>query len=131
MQRILSHSIQVFLARGDTDKLSQQHRNRARPWLYQLDEIIDERFFEALQDEFDAGDLKERERIRNRWLANGTDGVVDHARRIRDDAMDSLPCPEIERYKARVAAEGLFEGRIRGNSGLPFLFDQERREVKE
>ena len=131
VQRILSHSIQVFLARGDTDKLSQQHRNRARPWLYQLDEIIDERFFEALQDEFDAGDLKERERIRNRWLANGTDGVVDHARRIRDDAMDSLPCPEIERYKARVAAEGLFEGRIRGNSGLPFLFDQERREVKE
>ena len=47
---------------------------------------------------------------------------MDRARRILGEAEDSLPCPSIERYKARVVAGGLFEGRIRGNKGLPFLF---------
>ena len=49
---------------------------------------------------------------------------MDRAREVLDDAIDSLPCPEIERYKARVAAEGLFKGRIRGNKGLPSLFPE-------
>ena len=125
VQRILSHAIQVFLARGETDKVSPEHRSLARNWLNQLDEIVDARFFERLQAEFEADGRDERRRIRRQWHINDDkDGVVDLARRIRDDAMDSLPCPEIERYKARVAAEGLFEGRIRGNSGLPFLFTQ-------
>ncbi len=125
VQRILSHAIQVFLARGETDKVSPEHRNLARPWLNRLDEIVDDQFFEALQTEFEADDRDERQRILNEWLMNDDkDGVVDHAREILDDAIDSLPCPEIERYKARVAAEGLFEGRIRGNNGLSFLFTE-------
>ena len=76
-----------------------------------------------MQDEFERDDQGERDRERNRWLMNGNDGVVDHARRILNDATDSLPCPAIYRYKAREAATGLFEGRLRGSSGLPFLFD--------
>ena len=126
VQRILSHAIQVFLARGETDKVSPEHRNLVRPWLNRLDEIVDARFFERLQEEFEADARDERQRIRNEWLRNDTekDGVVDHARKILADAVESLPCPEIERYKARVAADGLFEGRIRGNKGLPFLFPE-------
>ena len=125
VQRILSHAIQVFLARGETDKISPEHRNLARTWLNQLDDFVDARFFDALQTEFEAADRDERARIRNDWLLNGADGVVDRARGILDDAIDSLPCPEIERYKARVAAEGLFEGRMRGGTGLPGLYDKE------
>ena len=49
--------------------------------------------------------------------------VVDHARDLLHDAADSLPCPAIRHYKARINAEGLFEGRLRSNNGLPFLFD--------
>ena len=125
VQRILSHAIQVFLARGETDKVSPEHRNLVRPWLNKLDEFVDARFFEALQTEFEANDRDERRQIRNNWLMNDNkDGVVERAREILADAIDSLPCPEIERYKARVAAEGLFEGRIRGNKGLPFLFTE-------
>ena len=124
VQRILSHAIQVFLARGKTDKISSEHRNLARPWLNRLDEFVDARFFEALQDEFDADSREERERIRHGWLMNDADGVVGRARGILAEAMGSLTCPEIERYKARVAAEGLFEGRIRGNDGLPHLFTE-------
>ena len=122
VQRILSHAIQAFLARGETDKISPEHRNLARPWLNRLDEIVDARFFDDLQAEFEADGQTERDRIHNGWLMNDKDGVVDRAREILSDAIDSLPCPEIEGYKARVSAEGLFEGRIRGNNGLPSLF---------
>ena len=122
VQRILSHAIQVFAARGDGDKVSPEHRTLARPWLNKLDDLVDVNFFDDLQTEFEADDA-ERQTVRNTWLMNGTDGVIDHARRTLHAAENSLPCPAIHRYRARVNAEGLFEGRLRGNNGLPFLFD--------
>ena len=120
VQRILSHAIQTFAARGDSSNTSPEHRQLARPWLNRLDEIIDLRFFDNLQDEFEADAGKVREGIHNAWLR---DFVVPRARSILHDAMDSLPCPANHRYRALVNAEGLFEGRLRGNGGLPFLFD--------
>ena len=132
IQRILSHAIQVFAARGDADKVSPEHRTLARPWLNKLDEIVDRTFFEDLQTEFEADDDGGRQSIRNRWLLNDNkDGVVDHARSVLHDAEDSLPCRAIYRYCARVNAEGLFEGRIRGNSGLPFLFLPEKEDNEQ
>ena len=119
VQRILSHAIQVFAARGDSDKVSPEHRRLASPWLNRLDEIVDARFFDDLQTEFEADDTAERERIHNDWLQ---DFVLPNARNILHAAADSLPCPAIHRYRARVNSEGLFEGRLRGNGGLPFLF---------
>ena len=127
IQRILSHAIQVFAARGDNDKVSPEHRTLARPWLNKLDEIVDANFFEDLQNEFEASSA-ERQTARNTWLINSTNGVIDHARRVLHTAEDSLPCPAIHRYRARVNAEGLFEGRIRGAKGLPFLFDEGQKE---
>ncbi len=124
VQRILSHAIQAFLAGGEADKASTEDRDRARPWLNRLDQIVDAGFFEDLQDEFEEEQTK-RDAVRNQWLL----GIVDHARAMLSDATDSLPCPALHRYKARANAEGLFEGRIRGAKGLPFLFDSEREEV--
>ena len=129
IQRILSHAIQVFAARGDSEKTSPEHRTLARPWLNKLDAIVDTNFFDDLQTEFEA-DNTERQIVRNTWLINGTGGVIDHARRTLHAAEDSLPCLAIHRYRARVNAEGLFEGRLRGNTGLPFLFDEEQQEHK-
>ena len=123
VQRILSHAIQVFAARGNADGVSPEHRALARPWLNKLDEIVDRTFFENLQTEFETDDDRGRQSIRKKWLlSDNKGGVVDHARSVLHDAEDSLPCPAIYRYRARVNAEGLFEGRIRGNKGLPFLF---------
>ncbi len=121
VQRILSHAIQTFAARGDSDKISPEHRKLSRPWLNQLDAIVDARFFDDLQTEFEA-DESARGSIQNEWLLNV---VVAAARRILHAAEDALSCPAIQRYRARVAAEGLFEGRLRGNQGLPFLFTEE------
>ncbi len=128
-QRILSHAIQVFAARGDSDSISQEHRNLARPWLNRLNEIVDAGFFDDLQTEFEA-DESERQSIRHQWLLNDEDrsGVINEARNLLHAAVESLGCPSIYRYKAQVNAEGLFEGRLRGNSGFPDLFrkgDQE------
>ena len=120
VQRILSHAIQTFAARGDSDNVSPEHRQLARPWLNRLDEVIDDRFFDDLQDEFEADDNAARERIHHDWLRTF---VVPRARRILGDATDSLPCPAVHRYRARENATGLFEGRLRGNGGLRFLFD--------
>ena len=127
VQRILSHAIQAFLARGEPNNASPEQRTLARLWLNRLDEIIDAAFFEKLQDEFEA-ETSEQKHVRNNWLMNDDkDGVVDYARRLLKEATDSLPCTSIYRYKARVRAEGLFEGRIRGNKGLPRLFDDVKR----
>ncbi len=132
VQRILSHAIQVFAAGGDSANVKPEHRRLASPWLNRLDEIIDARFFDDLQTEFEADAPEERQQIRNRWLLNDQDedGVVDYARIILSKAIDSLPCPKIHRYKARVNAEGLFEGRIRSAAGLPGLFDTTNKEVE-
>ncbi|MCY4091439.1 MAG: type I-E CRISPR-associated protein Cse1/CasA [Caldilineaceae bacterium] len=124
LQRILSHAIQVFAARGDSDKVSEEHRRLARPWLNRLDEFVDARFFDALQAEFESDDRDEQSRIRKAWLLNGEGGAINRARAILQQAMDALPCPAIHRYRARANAEGLFEGRIRGPQGLAFVFDE-------
>ena len=81
------------------------------------EEPIDIGFFDDLQTELEA-DESERKRIRRKWL----DGVVDPARTILRAAEDGLPCSTSHRYKARAQARNLFEGRIRGPKGLPFLF---------
>ena len=131
VQRILSHAIQVFVARGDHDRVNPEHRERARTWLNRLDDIVDDTFFDALQDEFEAG-TDQRNAIRHRWLLNDDDqsGIINHARTMLYDAEDSLPCPRIYYYKAREAAEGLFEGRLRGNGGFPDLFRRDREEAE-
>ena len=126
VQGILRHAIATFLARGESRDTSPEQRALANPWANRLDEIVDADFFNALQVEFEHNDRAERERARNEWLMNGKDGVVDHARNILDEAVDSLPCPAVHRYRARENAEGLFEGRLRGSGGLPFLFDDNR-----
>ena len=123
VQSILRHAVSVFAA-GGGDSPSDEHRARANPWANRLDEIVDATFFDDLQREFEAPE-SDREAIRNEWLRNDEDdsGVINHARRILHDATDSLPCNEIRRYKARTRAEGVLEGRIRGNDGFPELFD--------
>ena len=126
VQRILSHAIQTFLNRGDSSDTKPEQRERARIWLDRLDEIVDATFFDDLQDEFEA-DAHQRNDFRNRWQS----GVINHARALLHDAEDSLPGPAIYYYKAREAAEGLFEGRIRGASGFPDLFNDTREEAQE
>ena len=118
VQGILRHAIATFAARGESNNIGPEHRGFARSWSNRLDEIVDDRFFEDLQAEFEAQE-SERKNIHNDWLRNF---VTAKARDILHSAEDALPCPAIHGYRARVVAEGLFEGRLRGSQGLPFLY---------
>lgn len=130
VQQILSHAIQVLVTGRDSGRVSTEHKNRIKGWRDRLGEIVDRSFFDALQEEFEA-DESDRKGIFNRWLLNAEnkDGVVDHARSILSQATESLPCSSIERYKARVNAEDLFDRRIK--NGLRFLFDKQDDKKEE
>ena len=132
VQRILSHAIQAFLARGEAEKASPEQRALARPWLNRLDEIVDARFFEDVQTELEAP-AGQRDSIRKHWLRDAAthEGLIEDAASLLEDAMNSLPCPAAFRYKARQAAENLFWGRLRGNNGLPGAFDDESEGDRE
>ena len=131
VKSVLRHAIATFAAHGDSNDIKTEHWSRANPWSNKLDEIVDATFFDDLQDEFEAGE-SERDEIRKEWLLNGLthdfqiaangDGVCNHAQRLLRQAQHSLPCPAIQRYRARVRADSVFEGSIRGRNGLPFVF---------
>lgn len=131
VQGILRRAVATFVTRGDSGTILTEHWNLANPWANQLGEIVDARFFDDLQAEFEVDDRAERERIRKRWLYNGNDGVIDQAERILKTAEDSLPCPAMHRYRARVQADSVFRGTLRGSNGLPSVFENLDEENKE
>ena len=119
VQRILRHAVSAFASGGKTESIADEHRARANPWANRLKEIVDADFFDDLQDEVES-DATERDNVRKEWLR----GVVDSAHGILRNASDSLPCPAVHRFKARVRADGVFWGRLRGPNGLPELFQK-------
>lgn len=137
VQGLLKESIATFIAQGKilrelTNNERQRVRKSAEGWSNELDAIIDSTFFDDLQVEFEEDDADGRDRIRNKWLLNDKDddGVINHARRVLTNAQDALPCRTLQRYRARVRSDSLFNGGIRGSNGLPFLFDT-RNDKKE
>ena len=126
VQRILWRAIYTFVNWGEAPgpKPVKAKSDIARRWTDRLGEIVDVSFFDDLQAEYDEDDESERSNIRNGWLMNGEDGVVDHALDILRQAEDSIPCPATHRYKARVRADSEFHRNLRGTNGLPFLFTE-------
>ena len=126
VQRILRHAVSV--AAGGGGDVGDEHRARANPWANRLDGVVDTNFFDALQDEFDLDDQDERDKVRGEWL---TGVVIKGARDLLERACKSLPCPAIQRRRAIVKAEIVFNGRLRGKDGLPFLFPTQVGKDKE
>lgn len=126
---ILSHAIQLFAAHGEQDAISQEDARLAHPWLDRFGDSVDASFLEDLEIELEA-DEGERQTVRNSWLMNGEDGVVDRARQTLSRAEDTLPSPVVHSFRARAEAESLFERRLRWNTGLPFLFEQSDEETE-
>ena len=124
LHRILRHAISIFAAGGDTDSVSDEHRDRANVWVNKHDDMVDRDFFEDLQDEFEEEGAERRDRARNNWRRR----LIDEARALLNQAEDTLPCPAIQRYRARVRAESVFEGRIRSSNGFPELYTSEEND---
>ena len=139
VQSILRHALAIFATHADDGRTTSVLRARAEDnptrkkvdeWVGRFNEIVDVRFFEDLQTEFEA-EQTERELTRNRWLRNGENGVIDHASKMLQSAVAALPCPETRRYKARVRAESIFWGSLMGNNGLPSAFPSREKENDE
>ena len=130
---ILRRAVATFAARGKSSNadIRTEHWALADSWAKQLDEVVDTRFFDDLQAEMAVDEPAERERIRYRWLYNKKDGVINQAARILKYAEDSLPCPAIHRYQARVQADSVFCGSLKRNNGFPSVFDKSNEEDSE
>ena len=124
VQRVLSNAIQTYVARGLPSNVSAEQRTLARPWLDKHDAIIDATFFHDLQTELEIEDSAAKEEERHRWLL---EGPMAGAREVLRQAQDALPCSSLLRFRARVAADGLFEGRLR--TEFPACFGTPRGEL--
>ena len=114
VQRILRRAVATFAAHGDSQPGA--HRNgkpspneMAIPWVNQLEEIVDERFFDDLQIEFAESEGDERRKIRASWLS---DFVVPSANSILSASHQAIPCPDSQFLRAFAASQNVFNGRI-------------------
>ena len=124
VKRILRHAIATFANRGESDGIRPEIWSLANPWSDKLDEIVDADFFIHLQTEYEAHGKAERDRLRHSWRMNGKDGVVDQARILLREAINSVPCSIIHQHRARARAVGVFESSLLGSKGLPSLFQK-------
>ena len=117
VQNILRQAIATFACHGDAKKTKELLlvRKREDPLRKRVDELadkaeerIDERFFEHLQEEFEARE-DERKSIRHDWLRNF---VVPSAEFVLTLAHQSLPSRQNEFFYALASSQNLFDGSI-------------------
>ena len=83
------------------DELSPANRSHATPYLRRLDAVADGRFFPALEDRFLASGETEVKERRRKFAK----GMVEAARQLLDEAVETVPCPAIRRHRALDAGD--------------------------
>ena len=94
--------------------LTRSDRAHATPFVRRLEAVADTQFFTVLQDRFLAEDDTDAERHRAVFARL----LIHTARKLRDEAIDSVPCASIHRHRARARATSAFEGRLRRANGI-------------
>ena len=129
VQAILKKAIATFACHGNAQKTKelQLPRNRNDPLRGRVDELasrvdehIDRRFFEHLQDEFEASGTNERESTRRGWLRNF---VIPSAASVLTLAHQSLPTRQNDFYHAHASSQNLFDRSVR--AAFPTLKEDE------
>ena len=128
LHRILRHAISVFAAGGDTEGVSDEHRDRANVWVNKHDDMVDRNFFEDLQDEFEAEGAERRNRARNAWEAQigQTKPVTIIATRLKIRSALSGDPAAIERDVSRRKA--YLRGVSAATNGFPGLYTSEEND---
>ena len=96
---------------GDLTKSDRAH---ATPFGRRLEAVADAHFFAVLEDRFLAEDATAAARHRAVFARL----LINTARKLRNEAIDSVPCASIHRYRARARATSAFEGRLRRANGI-------------
>ncbi len=97
---------------GDLTKSDRAH---ATPFGRRLEAVADTHFFAVLEDRFLAED-DDTTAARHRAVFARL--LINSARTLLNEAIDSVPCASIRRHRARARATSAFEGKVRGEKSI-------------
>ncbi len=117
ISRSLSWAIGIIAEGGKPDD-RRRGKNAAATYIARLQAEADARFFAALQARFTAEDGEAAE-ARFAFIKP----LVDVARALLAEAAASVPCPAIQRPRARARAERAFWGMLRAQKRNPLRLD--------
>ena len=96
---------------GDLTKSDRAH---ATSFARRLEVVADTEFFAMLQDRF----LAEDDTAAARHRAVFARLLINAARKLLNEAIDSVPCASIRRHRARARATSAFKGKVRGEKSI-------------
>ena len=108
----LGLAFKVYLGRGDAKRAGEPDQALAMVWRDRLRTVVDEGFISDLQLELEAAP-DERPGVRDAWLENGANGLIDRARAVLREGMDSLRSAGFRDHIARNGATGALEHAVR------------------
>ncbi|MDE0446482.1 MAG: hypothetical protein OXH96_07380 [Spirochaetaceae bacterium] len=128
VMKALRFGIAVAAGGGrDANELTRAHRIHAGPYARRLDAEADARFFSALEDRHSASMSSDDPAAVRGCRASFVRSLIRVAERLLDEAIETVPCPSIQRPRARARAVSAFWGRLRGSrsvfSDQPEIFD--------
>ena len=110
----------------DATALGKADREKAYPYLRRLDGVADAHFFGSLQERLqslqtlsEAGPDEQQAAARRAFARR----LIQHAKALLHEAIETVPCPKIHRYRARARATSAFWWRLRRNDSV--FSDQE------
>lgn len=105
----LSLAIAIAASGGkETGLLSRFDREQAYPYLRRLDALADGHFFSSLQERFDAA-AADRSEARRSFARR----LIRSAKVLLQEAIESVPCARIHRFRAQARATSAFWWRLR------------------
>ena len=115
VMKALRFGIAVAAGGGrDANELTRAHRIHAGPFARRLDAQADAGFFSALEDRYSASRSSDAATAVPACRASFARSLIRGAERLLDEAIETVPCPAIQRPRARARAANAFWGRLRG-----------------
>lgn len=115
VMKALRFGIAVAAGGGrDANELTRAHRIHAGPYARRLDAEADATFFSALEDRYSASITSDAATAVPACRASFVRSLIRTAERLLNEAIETVPCPAIQRPRARARAVSAFWGRLRG-----------------
>lgn len=106
--KALRFAIAIAASGGnDASAVSGSDREKAYPYLRRFDATVDVEFFRALQERFEATE-ENRPAARRQFVRL----LVTRAKSLLEEAVETVPCARIQRYRARTRATSAFWGSL-------------------
>ena len=119
VMKALRFGIAVAAGGGrDANELTRAHRIHAGPYARRLDAEADASFFSALEDRYSASRSSAAATAVPTCRASFARCLIRAAERLLNEAIETVPCPAIQRPRARARGVSAFWGRLRGSRSV-------------